>query len=71
MVSQEWLVSYRDPAGAMQALERVSRRLSDGSGLLAAAAEVHSRYGEMESDFRRFFPALLAAFPAAGRAPIA
>jgi acyl carrier protein phosphodiesterase len=71
MVSQDWLVSYREPAGAIAALERMSRRLSDGSGLEAAAAELRSRYGEMESDFQRFFPALLRAFPAAGRAPIA
>ena len=71
MVSQDWLVSYREPAGAQQALQGMSRRLTRGTGLLAAAAELHARYSEIEADFHCFFPALRSAFPMAGENPIA
>lgn len=71
MVSEDWLVSYREPRGASQALERMSHRLADGSGLLAATAQLQARHAEFEADFRRFFPCLLRAFPVAGADPIA
>lgn len=71
MVSQDWLVSYREAHGAGQALERMSHRLADGSGLLAAAAQLQACYAEVETDFQRFFPSLLRAFPVAGADPIA
>lgn len=71
MVSQDWLVSYREPQGALRALQRLSERLANGTGLLAAAAELQSRYREVEADFAAFFPALRGAFPMAGAHPIA
>lgn len=71
MVSQDWLVSYRERRGVELALRRMSQRLADGSGLLAATAHLQACYAQFEADFHRFFPSLVDAFSVAGADPIA
>lgn len=60
MQRQDWLVSYREPAGIALALNGIGRRLKRGNALSGAGDELLTHYEGLGEDFRAFFPELEA-----------
>ncbi|HEY4482294.1 MAG TPA: ACP phosphodiesterase [Candidatus Brocadiaceae bacterium] len=60
MIEEDWLGSYQYIEGIGQIMDRVSRRLTRGEGLLGAVKELETNYEKMEENFKSFFPELIA-----------
>jgi len=58
MIREDWLGSYRDLQGVEQALNRLSKRITQGDRLLGAIEEIKHHYLKLEADFLIFFPDL-------------
>lgn len=58
MIREDWLGSYRDLQGVEQALNRLSKRITQGDRLLGAIEEIKHHYLKLEADFLFFFPDL-------------
>jgi len=58
MIREDWLGSYRDLQGVEQALNRLSKRITQGDRLLGALEEIKHHYLKLEADFLFFFPDL-------------
>ena len=52
------LCSYQDLQGVEQALNRLSKRITQGDRLLGAIEEINHHYLKLEADFLIFFPYL-------------
>lgn len=60
MAAEDWLCSYARLDGIDRTLRRLSRRLSRENGLGEAIVELEREYAALETDFRGFFPDLIA-----------
>lgn len=60
MSAEDWLGSYRDPAGIRAVLARMDTRLRRPADLAGAAGELAGQYAGFRADFEAFFPALRA-----------
>ena len=60
MIEFDWLGSYAHLDSIDTALNRLSQRLRRGDALVGSAEELRQNYAEMENDFRRFLPDLVA-----------
>ncbi len=60
MIEFDWLGSYAKMESVDTALNRLSQRLRRGDALIGSADELVQNYAEMESDFRRFLPDVIA-----------
>ena len=60
MIEEDWLGSYQYIEGIGQIMDRVSRRLTRGEGMLGAVKELETNYEKMEENFKSFFPELIA-----------
>jgi len=60
MIEQDWLGSYQHIEEIGIVYERMSRRFSRTNPLAGAIEEVQIHYAELESDFKNFFPDVLA-----------
>ncbi len=60
LLANDLLRSYGDPAGVARALAGLERRLSRPSNLAAAVTELEFNYPGLSTDFRQFFPELIA-----------
>lgn len=60
MISENWLVSYRDVGEIALVLKRMSRRLSGKNKLAESARELPAHYQLLENDFREFFEDLIS-----------
>lgn len=66
MIREDWLDgvlkqllgSYQDLQGLEQALNRLSKRITQGDRLLGAFEEINHHYLKLEADFLIFFPDL-------------
>ncbi len=58
MIREDWLGSYQDLQGVEQALNRLSKRITQGDRLLGAIEEINHHYLKLEADFLIFFPDL-------------
>ena len=61
MIEFDWLGSYAHLESIDTALNRLSQRLRRGDALVGSAEELRQNYAEMENDFRRFLPDVVAA----------
>lgn len=59
MIRDDWIGSYRDLNGVQQALQRLSKRVTNGYHLVGAIAEIKLHYPNLESNFLSFFPDLI------------
>jgi acyl carrier protein phosphodiesterase len=59
MAADDWLQSYRDIVNIGHALRGLSFRLQRENELATGLEELRQNYGELESDFREFFPQLI------------
>jgi acyl carrier protein phosphodiesterase len=59
MIREDWLGSYRDLIGVEKALNRLSRRVTNGDRLLGAIEEIKLHYRSLETNFLIFFPDLI------------
>jgi acyl carrier protein phosphodiesterase len=59
MIREDWLGSYQDLKGVERALNRLSRRITKGTRLLGANAEINQHYLKLEANFLIFFPDLI------------
>lgn len=59
MIRDDWLGSYRDLSGVEQALQRLSKRVTNGDLLAGAIDEIRLHYPSLESNFLSFFPDLI------------
>lgn len=60
MISLDWLGSYARTQSVHSALNRISQRLRRENTLFNSADELLENYAEMEVDFRRFIPDVVA-----------
>ena len=60
MIEFDWLGSYAHLESIDTALNRLSQRLRRGDALVGSAEELRQNYAEMENDFRRFLPDVVA-----------
>jgi len=60
MVDLDWLGSYAQVESVDTALNRMSQRLRRENSLVDSAEELVSNYAELERDFRRFIPDVVA-----------
>lgn len=60
MIAEDWLGSYKTPAGVGLAFLRIARRLKRENNLATALDEVMDNYSGIESDFLTFFPEAIA-----------
>jgi len=60
MVEQNWLASYVDLAGVEITLERISRRLRNGTNLRDSIEEIKIRYDSLEKNSHVFFQDLIS-----------
>ena len=60
MIEFDWLGSYAKMESVDTALNRLSQRLRRGDALVDSAKELAQNYTEMENDFRRFLPDVIA-----------
>ncbi len=58
MIREDWLGSYQDLQGVEMALNRLSKRITQGGRLLGASEEIKRHYLKLETDFLIFFPDL-------------
>lgn len=59
MIKDDWLASYREPAGIAGALNRIEKRLSVPSRISGALEELEQNYAGLEEDFDCFFKELI------------
>ena len=59
MAADDWFLAYRDIANIGHALAGLSRRLSNRNELHRGLDELRANYGELEGDFRAFFPEIV------------
>jgi len=59
MIREDWLGSFQNLSGVEQALNRLSKRLSNGERLTGAVEEIKRHYQSLEADFLIFFPDLI------------
>jgi acyl carrier protein phosphodiesterase len=59
MVTQNWLVGYRDPGMLQRVFNGMSRRTSRPSGMEHAVDDLLADYEQYEDEFRRFFPEII------------
>jgi len=59
MIREDWLGSYRDLTGVEKALNRLSKRVTDGDRMLGAIEETNLHYRRLEANFLIFFPDLI------------
>lgn len=59
MIREDWLGSYRELTGVEKALNRLSRRVTNGDRMLGAIEETNLHYGRLEANFLIFFPDLI------------
>ncbi len=73
MVSENWLVNYRDRDAIERTLNRISTRIRRQNTLFGAAGELESIGDQLDRDFRGFFPELIAyvGHRKAGASPLA
>ena len=67
MIEEDWLGSYQYIEGIGQIMDRVSRRLTRGEGMLGAVKELETNYEKVEENFKSFFPELIAYVEGIGR----
>ena len=67
MIEEDWLGSYQYIEGIGQIMDRVSRRLTRGEGMLGAVKELETNYEKMEENYKSFFPELIAYVEGIGR----
>lgn len=60
MIERDWLGSYAHLESIDTALNRLSQRLRRGDALVGSAVELRQNYPQLESDFRRFLPDVVA-----------
>jgi acyl carrier protein phosphodiesterase len=57
---RDWLPSYRDTSGIAAVLHRISHfRVKRANRLGEGAEALRKHYGELQGDFRKFFPELV------------
>lgn len=59
LLFEEWLPSYRETEGIDRVLGRMSARITRPNPLGEGIGELRRHYGDMQRDFRGFFPELL------------
>jgi len=59
MITDNWLLSYRDLAGIHRVLKGLNRRTGLKSGMDQAVEELEDFYGEFEAEFTAFFDELI------------
>jgi acyl carrier protein phosphodiesterase len=59
MIREDWLDSYRNLIGVEKALNRLSKRVTNGDRLLGAIEEIRLHYRRLEANFLIFFPDLI------------
>lgn len=59
MISENWLLSYRERDGIARVLKGLSGRLSRPNHLADSIAELDHYYAVLEGDFQEFFPQLV------------
>jgi len=59
MAAEDWLLAYGDISNIGHALAGLSRRLSRENELHKGLDELQANYGELEGDFRAFFPEIV------------
>jgi acyl carrier protein phosphodiesterase len=69
LVSTDLLVAYREPAGIARALAGLATRTRRPSPLAGASADLEALRPGLESDFRAFWPDLLATLGAGPARP--
>jgi acyl carrier protein phosphodiesterase len=60
MISENWLVLYRDIEGIALTFRRLSRRIKRENHLALAQNELKLNYDELEADFLAFFPEIIS-----------
>lgn len=60
MIRDDWLTSYRDPNVIPFVIDRIAKRLSRPEILLGGGAELARNGEELATDFRTFFPDVMA-----------
>ena len=58
MIREDWLGSYQDLQGVEMAINRLSKRITQGGRLRGAIEEIKRHYVKLEADFLIFFPDL-------------
>jgi acyl carrier protein phosphodiesterase len=58
MIGEDWLGAYQDLQGVELALNRLSKRITQGDRLAGAIEEIKHHYRKLEADFLIFFPDL-------------
>jgi acyl carrier protein phosphodiesterase len=58
MIREDWLGSYQNLQGVELALNRLSKRITQGDRLRGAVEEIKHHYLKLEADFLIFFPEL-------------
>jgi len=58
MIADDWLGSYAELDNVGRALDGIARRITRSNPLAGAVVEIEANYGELDDDFRRFFPQL-------------
>lgn len=61
MIRYNWLLNYANPEGVDRALQGLSRRTVEGSGMEHGARELLHNYEAYKADFLAFFPLMIAA----------
>lgn len=59
MITDNWLLSYRDLEGIHRVLKGLNRRTGLKSGMDQAVEELEDFYGEFEAEFTAFFDELI------------
>jgi acyl carrier protein phosphodiesterase len=59
MITQNWLVGYRDPEVLRKVFYGMSRRTSRPSGMENAVVSLMADYAFYEKEFRTFFPQII------------
>ena len=59
MITQNWLVNYRDLSSLQRVFYGMSRRTSHPSGMENAIRDLESGYDMFENEFRAFFPEII------------
>jgi len=61
MIERNWLLNYATIDGIGRALSGLSRRVKYANRMNEAVKDLQAHYGELEGDFRKFFPELRGA----------
>lgn len=59
MITQNWLVNYRDFSSMQKVFNGMSRRTSRPSGMENAIGDLKNDYSSYETEFRTFFPEII------------